>query len=82
MLSCGPGGVNAEVARLRRVQGATTIAPPGVRRKRVQMHEMAVNGEIKTIAAREGSSGIFTGSIEGLYQGYRFGAPRRTSASS
>jgi hypothetical protein len=38
------------------------------------MHEMAVSGEIKTIAAREGSSGIFTGSIEGLYQGYRFGS--------
>lgn len=36
------------------------------------MHEIAVKGEIKTIAAREGSSGIFTGSIEGLYQGYRF----------
>ena len=38
------------------------------------MHEIAVTGEIKTIAAREGSSGIFTGSIEGLYQGYRFGS--------
>jgi len=38
------------------------------------MHEMAVNGEIKTIAFREGSSGVFTGSIEGLYQGYRFGS--------
>jgi hypothetical protein len=38
------------------------------------MHEMAVSGEIKTIAAREGSSGIFMGSIEGLYQGYRFGS--------
>ena len=38
------------------------------------MHEMDVSGEIKTIAAREGSSGIFTGSIEGLYQGYRFGS--------
>src|SRR4051794_36037872 len=38
------------------------------------MHEMAVSGEIKTIAAREGSSGIFTGSIEGPYQGYRFGS--------
>ena len=38
------------------------------------MHEIAVSGEIKTIAAREGSSGIFTGDIEGLYQGYRFGS--------
>jgi hypothetical protein len=38
------------------------------------MHEMAVSGEIQTIAAREGSSGIFTGSLEGLYQGYRFGS--------
>jgi hypothetical protein len=38
------------------------------------MHEIGVSGEIKTIAAREGSSGIFTGSIEGLYQGYRFGS--------
>jgi hypothetical protein len=38
------------------------------------MHEMPVSGEIKTIAMREGSSGIFTGSIEGLYQGYRFGS--------
>ena len=36
------------------------------------MHEIAVTGEIKTIAAREGSSGIFNGDIEGLYQGYRF----------
>lgn len=38
------------------------------------MHEMPVSGEIKTIAVREGSSGVFTGSIEGLYQGYRFGS--------
>ena len=36
------------------------------------MYEMRVQGEIKTLAWREGSSGIFTGSIEGLYQGYRF----------
>jgi len=33
-----------------------------------------VRGEIKTIAAREGSSGKFFGSIEGLYQGFRFGS--------
>jgi len=38
------------------------------------MLEMMVTGEIKTIAAREGSSGKFTGDIEGLYQGYRFGS--------
>jgi len=38
------------------------------------MHEMAISGEIKTIAVREGSSGVFTGSIEGPYQGYRFGS--------
>ena len=38
------------------------------------MHEIEVSGEIKTVAARQGSSGIFTGSIEGLYQGYRFGS--------
>src|SRR4051794_30448383 len=38
------------------------------------MYEVPLNGEIRTIAAREGSSGIFTGSIEGLYQGYRFGS--------
>jgi hypothetical protein len=36
------------------------------------MYEWAVNGTMKTIGFREGSSGIFTGSIEGLYQGYRF----------
>jgi hypothetical protein len=35
---------------------------------------MEIKGEIKTIAAREGSSGILTGDIEGLYQGYRFGS--------
>src|SRR4051812_6500330 len=35
---------------------------------------LQVKGEIKTIACREGSSGIFTGSIEGLYQGSRFGS--------
>ncbi len=38
------------------------------------MHEIPVSGEIKTIAAREGSSGRFSGAIEGLYQGYRFGS--------
>src|SRR5947209_5098755 len=36
------------------------------------MYEMTVQGEIKTLAWREGSSGVFTGSIKGLYQGYRF----------
>jgi len=36
------------------------------------MYEMAVKGEIRTLGFKEGSSGIFTGAIEGLYQGYRF----------
>jgi hypothetical protein len=36
------------------------------------MVEMPVRGEIKALACKEGSSGVFTGSIEGLYQGYRF----------
>jgi hypothetical protein len=36
--------------------------------------EMKVSGEIRTLAWREGSSGIFTGSINGIYQGYRFGS--------
>jgi hypothetical protein len=38
------------------------------------MHEMVVSGEIKALGFKEGSSGIFTGSIEGLYQGYRLGS--------
>ena len=38
------------------------------------MYEMLVSGEIKALGWREGSSGIFTGSIEGLYQGYRIGS--------
>jgi hypothetical protein len=38
------------------------------------MYELPVEGEIKTIAFREGSSGIFSGTIEGLYHGYRFGS--------
>jgi hypothetical protein len=38
------------------------------------MYEMAVSGEIKALAWREGSSGIFTGSIEGLYLGHRLGS--------
>ena len=38
------------------------------------MAEMKVSGEIRTLAWREGSSGIFSGSIQGLYQGYRFGS--------
>lgn len=36
------------------------------------MHKMEVSGEMRAIAAREGSSGVFAGSIAGLYQGYRF----------
>jgi hypothetical protein len=38
------------------------------------MYEMPVSGEIKTLAFKEGSSGVFTGSIAGLYRGYRFGS--------
>lgn len=38
------------------------------------LHTVTVAGEIKTIACREGSSGIFTGGISGLYQGHRFGS--------
>jgi hypothetical protein len=45
-----------------------TVTPETGRR------EIAVAGEIRTIACREGSSGIFTGDLEGLYQGYRFGS--------
>lgn len=36
------------------------------------MYELPVQGEIKTLAFKEGSSGIFTGPIAGFYQGYRF----------
>ena len=38
------------------------------------MYEMPVSGEIRTLAFKEGSSGIFTGSLAGLYRGYRFGS--------
>ncbi|HEX3641252.1 MAG TPA: hypothetical protein VHV10_08175 [Ktedonobacteraceae bacterium] len=40
------------------------------------MHEVLVYGEIKALGYREGSSGIFTGSIEGLYEGYRIGSAK------
>lgn len=36
--------------------------------------ELPVSGTIRTIACREGSSGIFSGSISGLYQGHRLGS--------
>lgn len=36
------------------------------------MYELPVQGEIKTLAYKEGSSGIFTGPLAGMYQGYRF----------
>lgn len=36
--------------------------------------QLPVSGAIRTIACREGSSGIFTGTISGLYQGYRLGS--------
>jgi hypothetical protein len=38
------------------------------------MYKMDVNGEMKSVAFREGSSGIFTGTFAGLYQGHRLGA--------
>lgn len=40
------------------------------------MHKMEVSGEMRAIAAREGSSGVFAGSINGLYQGYRFASTK------
>lgn len=40
------------------------------------MHEISVHGEIKALGYREGSSGIFTGSIEGLYEGHRIGSAK------
>ena len=45
------------------------------------MHEWPVEGEIRTLAWREGSSGVFSGSIEGRYEGYRFASsePHETS---
>ena len=36
------------------------------------MYELPIQGEIKTLAYKEGSSGIFTGPLAGMYQGYRF----------
>jgi len=46
------------------------------------MHEVPVKGEMKTLGVKEGSSGVFTGTFEGLYQGYRFGSttPHETHA--
>ena len=37
-----------------------------------ELKELKVEGMIRTIACREGSSGVFEGGIEGMYQGYRF----------
>ena len=37
------------------------------------MYKMDAKGEVKAVAFREGSSGIFTGTLSGLYQGYRLG---------
>lgn len=36
--------------------------------------DVVVAGEIRALGWREGSSGIFTGSLEGLYEGFRFGS--------
>jgi len=41
------------------------------------MHELQVSGELQSIAWRDGSSGRFTGDIEGLYQGYRGNPPEQ-----
>jgi hypothetical protein len=38
------------------------------------MYKVDAKGEMKAIAFREGSSGIFAGTLAGLYQGYRLGA--------
>jgi hypothetical protein len=38
------------------------------------MYKVDAKGEMKSIAFREGSSGIFTGTLAGLYQGHRLGA--------
>jgi hypothetical protein len=36
--------------------------------------ELAVRGEIRALGWREGSSGVFAGSLEGCYEGFRFGS--------
>ena len=36
------------------------------------MYELEVRGEMKCLGWKEGSSGVFDGTIKGLYQGYRF----------
>ncbi len=38
------------------------------------MYKMDVKGEMKALAFREGSSGVFTGTFAGLYQGHRLGS--------
>jgi hypothetical protein len=38
------------------------------------MPELQVKGNIKTIAEKEGSSGVLSGDINGLYRGYRLGS--------
>jgi Proto-chlorophyllide reductase 57 kD subunit len=45
------------------------------------MFEMKVNGEMTAVRLPDGSSGKFTGDIDGLYQGYReVGPPEQTAA--
>lgn len=39
------------------------------------MREMQVRGEMAAVGLRNGSSGRFSGDIEGLYEGYRVGNP-------
>lgn len=38
------------------------------------MYKVDAKGEMKSVAFREGSSGIFTGTFQGLYEGHRLGA--------
>ncbi|RFU82786.1 hypothetical protein DY218_31045 [Streptomyces triticagri] len=52
----------------------TTVQERSVAGSAPTLHTVPVSGEIRTIACREGSSGIFSGGISGLYQGYRFGS--------
>lgn len=49
---------------------ATTTTPPATD----HLDGDRVSGTIRTIACREGSSGVFAGDISGLYEGYRLGS--------
>jgi hypothetical protein len=43
-------------------------------RRTIMTITLALTGEVRAFGWRDGSSGRFTGDIDGLYQGYRFGA--------